>query len=53
MTEGITLDHGGKLIISVDKTIDDVDLNQLDLTKNDNVILSAALTLKKQGKEVT
>lgn len=53
VTEGITLDHGGKLIISVDKTIDDVDLNQLDLTKNDNVILSAALTLKKQGKEVT
>jgi len=52
VNEGVPLEHGGKLIISVDRKIKDSHHQMIDLTQNDNLILSTALSLKEEGKDV-
>ncbi len=49
---GITMDHGGEIIISVDRLIKESQL-PIDVSRNDNLILSSVLSLKKDGHEVT
>lgn len=51
LADGVVLENGGTLIISVDKYVDSKDL-PIDLTKNDNLILSSALSLKLSGEDV-
>ena len=53
VTQGIDLDNGGKLFISVDRKKNIEHLELLDLDLNDNVILSSALTLQEKGNDVT
>ncbi len=53
VTQGIDLENGGKLFISVDRKKNIEHLELLDLDLNDNVILSSALTLKEKGNDVT
>ena len=53
VTKGIELDNGGTLVISVDRKIKNQEhQNIFDLTKNDNLILSSALSLKEEGNNV-
>ncbi len=51
LAEGVVLENGGTLIISTDKYVDSKDF-PIDLTKNDNLILSSALSLKLSGEDV-
>lgn len=51
LSEGVVLDSGGTLIISTDRYVDSKDL-PIDVTKNDNLILSTALSLKQDGDDV-
>lgn len=51
VAKGVQLDGGGIFRILVDKK-DGKHSNLIDLSQNDNLILSAALTLKDEGKEV-
>jgi PhoH-like ATPase len=51
LADGVVLDGGGTLIISVDRYVDSKNL-PIDLTKNDNLILSSALSLKQAGEDV-
>ncbi len=51
LAEGVVLESGGTLIISVDRYVDSKDL-PIDVTKNDNLILSSALSLKLAGEDV-
>jgi len=51
LSEGITLEHGGTVMISVDRLVDKKNL-PIDVTKNDNLILSSALSLKESGEDV-
>lgn len=51
LAEGVVLENGGTLIISTDRYVDSKDL-PIDLTKNDNLILSSALSLKLAGEDV-
>lgn len=51
LAEGVVLDSGGTLIISTDRYVDSKDL-PIDITKNDNLILSSALSLKLDGEDV-
>jgi PhoH-like ATPase len=51
LSEGIVLENGGTLIISVDRIIDSKNL-PIDVSKNDNLILSSALSLKESGEDV-
>ncbi len=51
LADGVELESGGTLIISVDRIVDSKDL-PIDVTKNDNLILSSALSLKHEGENV-
>ncbi len=51
LADGVVLESGGTLIISVDRYVDSKDL-PIDVTKNDNLILSSALSLKQSGDDV-
>jgi len=53
LIDGVKLDNGGTLIISVDRRDNDKNIYMIDLSNNDNLILSTALSLKKDGKKVT
>ncbi len=46
LAEGIVLDHGGEIIISVDRHVKQKKL-PIDIERNDNLILSSALSLKE------
>jgi PhoH-like ATPase len=52
LSEGVELDNGGKLVISVGDNKKASPVNILDLSINDNIILSSALQLKDQGNSV-
>lgn len=52
LAKGVALEGGGTLCISVDKVVKDYEGN-IDLTKNDNLILASALFFKKEGRDVT
>ena len=52
LADGIIMDHGGEIIISVDRMIKAKNL-PIDLSRNDNLILSSALSLKEDGHDVT
>lgn len=51
LNEGVELESGGQLIISVDLHVDSSKL-PIDVSLNDNLILSSALALKQQGENV-
>jgi PhoH-like ATPase len=51
LADGVVLEGGGTLIISVDRYVDSKNL-PIDVTKNDNLILSSALSLKLAGEDV-
>lgn len=51
VTEGVSLENGGKLIISVDREVSS-NHRHIDLTLNDNKILASALSLKEDGQDV-
>ena len=51
LAEGVVLDSGGTLIISVDRYVDSSNL-PIDVTINDNLILSSALSFKLAGEDV-
>lgn len=51
LAEGVVLDSGGTLIISVDRRVDSKNL-PIDVSINDNLILSSALAFKMEGVDV-
>lgn len=51
LADGVVLENGGTLIISTDRYVDAKEL-PIDVTKNDNLILSSALSLKLAGEDV-
>lgn len=51
LADGVVLESGGTLIISVDRYVDTKNL-PIDVSKNDNLILSSALSLKLAGEDV-
>lgn len=51
LSQGVTLENGGTLIISVDLYVDTTHL-PIDVSLNDNLILSSALSLKQKGEHV-
>jgi PhoH-like ATPase len=51
LAEGVLLDSGGTLIISVDRRVDSKNL-PIDVSINDNLILSSALAFKLEGVDV-
>jgi PhoH-like ATPase len=51
LANGVVLDSGGTLIISVDRHVDSTNL-PIDLSINDNLILSSALAFKLEGEDV-
>ncbi len=51
LAEGVALDSGGTLIISVDRRVDSKNL-PIDVSINDNLILSSALAFKLDGEDV-
>ena len=51
LNEGVVLESGGTLIISVDLIADSKNL-PIDVSLNDNLILSSALALKQRGEDV-
>jgi PhoH-like ATPase len=51
LANGVVMESGGTLIISVDLYVDSKTL-PIDVTKNDNLILSSALSLKLKGEDV-
>lgn len=52
ISEGIDLDGGGKLLVSVGRPSADSTPAFIDLNINDNIILESALKVKKNGGEV-
>lgn len=52
VNKGVKLENGGTLIITVDKHVNGDYKNIIDLTINDNLILSSALSLRDEGKDV-
>jgi PhoH-like ATPase len=52
LTKGVDLESGGKLILSVDYAVKSAPSGLIDLTKVDNLILAAALSLKEKGEKV-
>lgn len=52
LSKGVELDSGGTLIISVDRQVKAGHDHLIDLNKNDNLILSTAISLKEDGAEV-
>jgi PhoH-like ATPase len=51
LADGVVLDSGGTLIISVDRRVDSKNL-PIDVSINDNLILSSALAFKLDGVDV-
>lgn len=51
LADGVVLDSGGTLIISVDRHVDSKNL-PIDVSINDNLILSSALAFKLDGEDV-
>ncbi|MDD4972819.1 MAG: PhoH family protein [Bacteriovorax sp.] len=51
LAQGVVLDSGGTLIISVDRRVDSKNL-PIDVSINDNLILSSALAFKMEGVDV-
>ncbi len=51
LNEGVVLESGGTLIISVDLIAESKNL-PIDVSLNDNLILSSALALKQRGEDV-
>ncbi|MFA6238267.1 MAG: PhoH family protein [Bacteriovorax sp.] len=51
LADGVVLDSGGTLIISVDRHVDSKNL-PIDVSINDNLILSSALAYKLDGEDV-
>lgn len=51
LADGVVLDNGGTLIISVDRHVDSKNL-PIDVSINDNLILSSALAFKLDGEDV-
>ncbi|WP_127714679.1 PhoH family protein [Halobacteriovorax sp. HLS] len=52
LSKGVELSNGGTLMISVDKKVKNQYEDTIDLTINDNLILSSALSLKEEGDDV-
>lgn len=52
VTKGVELETGGKLIITVDQTVDELHNSIIDLEIADNKILSSALSLQEKGNTV-
>ena len=52
LANGVVMENGGTLIISVDLFVDSPKDLPIDVTKNDNLILSSALSLKLRGDNV-
>lgn len=52
VTQGVELASGGSLIISVDESTDKLHESIIDLELADNKILSSALSLQENGKQV-
>ncbi|HAZ11834.1 MAG: phosphate starvation-inducible protein PhoH [Bdellovibrionales bacterium GWA2_49_15] len=52
LSQGVPLESGGKLMIGLDRRGPNDHNALIDLSKNDNLILSTALTLKEEGKNV-
>ncbi len=52
LSEGVSLDSGGKLFISVDKKAKEKSRCGIDLSINDNLILSSAIVLQDAGNLV-
>lgn len=51
LADGVVLDSGGTLVISVDRRVDSKNL-PIDVSINDNLILSSALAFKMDGEDV-
>ncbi len=49
LADGVPLDNGGTLVIAFDKVLTEYD-GPIDLSVNDNLILSSALYFKQQGE---
>ena len=52
VAQGIKLEQGGTLTLSIDIQPQEVHHAILDLSKNDNLILSTAMALKERGEDV-
>ncbi len=52
LVDGVELETGGKLVISIDKRVSADKCKNIDLNLNDNLILASALTLKEEGQDV-
>jgi PhoH-like ATPase len=52
LSEGVSLENGGKLTISLKTDFDKNSLGPINLTINDNIILAHAYWLKSKGKNV-
>ncbi len=52
LSKGVKLDNGGILIIAQNMIAKGAENHEIDLTSNDNLILSTALSLKEQKKNV-
>jgi PhoH-like ATPase len=53
LSKGVQLENGGKLIISHWRDYQGAALKNIDLNKNDNLILGLALIVKEAGQNVT
>jgi len=52
LADGVELDNGGKLFISVGKKLEKDYIANIDLSLNDNIILASALSLKRDRDHV-
>jgi PhoH-like ATPase len=52
LADGVELENGGKLFISVGKKLEKDYIANIDLRLNDNIILASALSLKKERDNV-
>jgi PhoH-like ATPase len=52
LVDGVELENGGELFLTVDTKIKASEKTNIDLNINDNIILSCALHLKEEGKDV-
>lgn len=52
LADGVELDNGGKLFISVGKKLEKDFIANIDLSSNDNIILASALSLKRDRDNV-
>lgn len=54
LSQGLKLDNGGKLVVSIDRQAKSAEKHNalIDLSKNDNLILNTALCLAEEGHKV-